>query len=175
VVRTPVLAGLTALFGALCPALVLVAAVAAQVVSPGLEQANPEMTAAVETEVRQRVAEFVRKLGNRDAAGVRALLAPKALIAVVRRESGDRYTASYETGDEYLARFEKNASQPKFEGRLADPVITIDSGHLAHVRAEFQIVREGKVAASGVDQFTLVKERDGWKIAVMAYTSIPER
>ena len=160
---------------ALSVALALASAGAAQVVSPGLEHANPEMSAAVEREVRQRVAEFVRKLGNRDVAGVRALLAPKALIAVVRHEPGGTVATSYETGDEYLARFEKNASQPKFEGRLADPVITIDSGHLAHMRAGFQIVREGKVTASGVDQFTLVKERDGWKIAVMAYTSIPER
>jgi hypothetical protein len=41
------------------------------------------------------------------------------------------------------------------------------------VRADFQVVRDGSVLSSGVDQFTLVRDGSRWKIAVVAYTSIP--
>ena len=50
--------------------------------------------------------------------------------------------------------------------------MTIDSDQLAHVRADFQVMRDGKPQAYGVDQFTLVREPSGWKIAVVAYTNM---
>jgi len=53
--------------------------------------------------------------------------------------------------------------------------IDIDSDHLAHVRADFRILRDGKAVSSGVDHFTLVREPSGWKFAVIAFTSMPAR
>jgi hypothetical protein len=155
--------------------LLLTSPVAAQTVSPGLEHANPEMTAPERREVQQRVEEFLKKLGNRDVAGVRAMLAPKAFIAVAREREGT-YTTTYQTGDEFLAALEnsaKSAGQPPFEEPLANVHVTVDSGTLAYLRADFRVVREGKVLSSGVDHFTLLKESDGWKIAGIAYTSLP--
>ena len=49
----------------------------------------------------------------------------------------------------------------------------IDRDHLAYLRADFQILRGGVAQSKGVDQFTLVREASGWKIAVVAYTSMP--
>jgi hypothetical protein len=43
------------------------------------------------------------------------------------------------------------------------------------MRADFQVIRDGKAVSHGVDQFTLVREPSGWKFVVIAYTSIPER
>jgi hypothetical protein len=154
-------------------ALALAVPAAAQVVSPGLEHANPEMTAGAKREVQQRVEQFLAKLGSRDVAGVRALLAAKALVATVRQQRDGSFANTYQSADEFLAQFEKNAAQPKFEEPLANVVVTIDSERLAYVRADFRIVREGKVQSSGVDHFMLLKEPDGWKVALMAYTSIP--
>jgi ketosteroid isomerase-like protein len=165
----------------LCFALLLATPGAAQTVSPGLEHANPEMSAPARREIRQRVEEFLKRLGDRDVAAVRALLAPKMLIAVVRQRpstgaQGDgTFANTYQTGEEFLAQFEKNAAQPKFEEPLTNVVVTIDSDRLAYLRADFTVVREGKVASSGVDHFTLVKEADGWKIAMIAYTSLPAK
>jgi hypothetical protein len=150
------------------------AAAAAQVVSPGLERANPEMTAA-HREVQAVVEDFLKRLGNRDAAGVRARLAPKSILAIVRQQPDGTFTNAYETGDEFMARFEKNASQPKFEEPLTNVQVTVDSGRLAYLRADFTVVRDGKVLSSGVDHFTLLKEPGGWKIAAIAYTSLPAR
>jgi hypothetical protein len=147
-----------------------------QVVSPGLERANPEMQQrpdATRREVQLQVEEFLRKLGNRDAAGVRKLLAPKALIAVVRQQPDGTFANTFQTGEEFIASFEKRANQPRFEEPIANVRVTVDSGRLAYLRADFKVIRDGKVISSGVDHFTLVREPDGWKIAVMAYTSLP--
>jgi ketosteroid isomerase-like protein len=158
--------------------MVLLAAspLASQVVSPGLEPANPEMQArpdASRREVQLAVEDFLKKLGNRDVAGVRALLAPKALIAVVRQQRDGTFANTYQTGDEFIATFEKGAGQPKFEEPISNVRVTVDSDRLAYVRADFKVVRDGKVMSSGVDQFTLIREPDGWKIAAIAYTSLP--
>ena len=51
--------------------------------------------------------------------------------------------------------------------------VTIDSNQLAFVHADFQVMRDGAALSKGVDEFTLVREPSGWKIAVVAYTSIP--
>jgi ketosteroid isomerase-like protein len=122
--------------------------------------------------VRQKVEEFLAKLGNRDVAGVRATMTPKALMVVVRQREG-AFVNSIQTGDEWLAQLEKNPNAPKFEEPLTNVQVTVDSGHLGYLRADFTVVRDGKVMSSGVDQFTLVKDADGWKIVAAAYTSLP--
>lgn len=64
------------------------------------------------------------------------------------------------------------APQP-FEEVLSNVEIAIESGELALVRADFEIVREGRVESSGVDFFTLLRHDGEWKISSIAYTSIP--
>jgi hypothetical protein len=133
-------------------------------------QARPD---ASRREVQLQVEEFLSKLGNRDVEGVRALLAPKALVTVVRQQRDGTFANSYQTGEEFMAQFAKGAAQPKFEEPISNVRVTVDSDRLAYVRADFKVVREGQVLSSGVDHFTLVRERDGWKIAAIAYTSLP--
>ena len=158
-----------------CIVLALAAPAFGQVVSPGLEQANPEMMAGAKREVQKRAEEFLKKLGNRDVAGVRAMLAPKVLVAIVRQQRDGSFANTYETGEEFIAQFEKNAGQPKFEEPITNVMVTIDSERLAYIRADFAVKRDGKVVSTGVDHFTLLKEADGWKVAFVAYTSLPAR
>jgi hypothetical protein len=159
--------------------LLMTTAASAQTVSPGLEHANPEMAGEADRrDVRRRVEEFLKKLGSRDIAGVRAMLAPKVLIAVARQRPATEgqatgYATTYQTGEEFIAALEKSAGQPGFEEPLNNVRVTVNSGTLAYVRADFRVVRGGKVVSSGVDHFTLMKEPDGWKIAFVAYTSNP--
>ena len=61
--------------------------------------------------------------------------------------------------------------EPEVEVRCG--VVGIDGDHLAYLRADFQVMRDGRALSKGVDQFTLVREPSGWKIAVVAYTSLP--
>src|SRR5688500_5448383 len=105
-------------------ALLLTIPAGAQTVSPGLEHANREMRAAAEREVRQRVGGFLRTLRIGDVSGIRALLAPKALFAVVRQQRDGTFVNTYTTGEEFLAQFEKKAGQPKFEEPTANVAVT---------------------------------------------------
>jgi hypothetical protein len=50
--------------------------------------------------------------------------------------------------------------------------MTIDGSQLAFVHADYQVVRDGQALSRGVG-FTLVREPGGWRLAVVAYTSIP--
>jgi hypothetical protein len=63
----------------------------------------------------------------------------------------------------------------RFREPIANVAITIDSDRLAYLRADFQVMRDGQAQSKGVDQFTLVREGGAWKIAVVAYTSLPVR
>ena len=159
------------MISAFCIVAAFAASAGTQTVSPGLEHANPEMRQAAEREVRARLDEFLKKLDSLDVDGIRALFVPKALIAVVRQQGDRAFSSSYQSRDEFVAQFEKNVGQPKFA--LANAVVTIESERLAHVRADYMVIREGKRSSSGVDHFMLVKESDGWKIAVLAYTLHP--
>ena len=114
----------------------------------------------------------LRYLGDRDIEALAETFTDTAIIVVSRRRDG-RFTNSVTRAENWLASMRANPDAQTFEERISNVHVTIDSGHLAHVRADFEILRGGTVVSSGIDQFTLVREPEGWKVAVIAYTSIP--
>jgi len=142
----------------------------------GTGQSGP--SGANAAELKAIVERFLLHLGDHEIDKVAADLAPKSIVIVARERpstgSGPaEWTTSEQTGDEWIATMKRNTSPTIFREPLSNVTVTIDSDHLAHVRADFQVVREGKPLSHGVDQFTLVREPAGWKFAVIAYTSIP--
>ena len=127
-----------------------------------------------ETAVRDVVEKFLLHLGDHQFDAVVNDLAPKGLIVVTRQRDG-QWVNSYQTAEEWVAALKRNPNPVMFREPLTNVKVTIDSNQLAYVRADFQVMRDGKAQSSGVDQFTLVREPGGWKIAVVAYTSIPAR
>src|SRR5262249_20455754 len=141
---------------------------------------------ADERSVQSFVENFLTKLGNHQFDALDADFTPKALIVVTRQrpstssgggepvEPRDRlWVNSYQTGEEWLAALKRNPNPTTFREPITNVKVTIDGGQLAYLRADFQVVRDGTVLSSGVDQFTLVRDGPGWKIAAAAYTSIP--
>jgi imidazolonepropionase-like amidohydrolase len=122
--------------------------------------------------VKEFVEAFLLHLGDHDVDKVAADLAPKAIVVVTRQRDG-QWTNSFQTGDEWIAAMKNNPNPTTFREPLTNVTVTIDSDRFAHVRADFRILRDGKAQSYGVDQFTLVREPSGWKIAVVAYTSMP--
>ena len=120
------------------------------------------------------VERFLLNLGSRELDKVAADLAPKSIV-VISRETAQGWVNSEQTGDDWLAAMRRSATPATFREPLSNVVVTIDSDHLAHVRADFQILRDGKAQSYGVDQFTLVREPAGWKFVVIAFTSMPVR
>jgi hypothetical protein len=118
------------------------------------------------------VEDFLLRLGDRKLDTIDADIAPKAIVVITRQRDG-QWTNTYQTAEEWLAGLKRNANAAPFREPLTNVKVTIDSGQLAHLRGDFQIVRDGKVQSKGVDQFTLIHEPSGWKIAVLAFTSLP--
>jgi imidazolonepropionase-like amidohydrolase len=124
--------------------------------------------------VQDAVEAFLLHLGDHDWDKVAADLAPKAIVIVTRDRNGE-WTNSYQTGDEWLAALRRNPNPTTFREPISNVAVTVDSDRLAYVRADFQVVRDGQAQSKGVDQFTLTRENGAWKIAVVAYTSLPAR
>jgi imidazolonepropionase-like amidohydrolase len=131
--------------------------------------------------IKTFVERFLLNLGDHAVDKVAVDLAPKSLVVVTRERppsagSGPAvWTNSEQTGDEWIAAMRSNSNPAIFREPLTNVIVTIDSDHLAHVRADFQVMRDGKAVSHGVDQFTLVRELSGWKFTVIAYTSMTDR
>ena len=127
-----------------------------------------------EQAVQAAVEGFLLHLGDHQFDAVAADLAPKALIVVTRQRDG-QWTNSYQPADEWVASLRQNPNPVTFREPITNVKVTVDSHQLAYLRADFQVIRDGKAQSSGVDQFTLVRETAGWKIAAVAYTTMPVR
>ena len=130
--------------------------------------ASSQTPLAADGEVRAAVEAFLLHLGDGDFDKVASDLAPKALV-VVSRVGG---ATAYQTGEEWLAGLRRNAAFTKFREPISNVHVTVDSERLGYVRADFDVVRDGRTQSHGVDQFTLTREAGTWKVAVVAYTSI---
>jgi imidazolonepropionase-like amidohydrolase len=133
-----------------------------------------ERLSAGQQDIQRVVEAFLLHLGDHDWDKVAADLAPKAIVVVTRDRNGE-WSNSYQTGDEWLVTLKRNPNPVTFREPIANVAITIDSDRLAYLRADFQVMRDGQAQSKGVDQFTLVREGGAWKIAVVAYTSLPVR
>jgi hypothetical protein len=122
--------------------------------------------------VQEAVEAFLLHLGEGEFDKVGADLSAKALIVVVRQQNND-WNNTYQTGDAWVASLKGNTNFSKFREPISNVQVTVDSGRLAYLRADFEVVRDGKALSHGVDQFTLVREDGRWKIAAVAYTSSP--
>jgi hypothetical protein len=136
-------------------------------VSPAVAQPSDKQA------VQDTVERFLLQLGGKEYDKVAAALAPKALVIIARQRDG-QWANSFQTGEEWLAALQKNPNPAAFTEPLSNVSITIDSGRLAYLRADFQIMRDGRAQSHGVDQFTLVRDGESWKMAVVAFTSIPQ-
>jgi imidazolonepropionase-like amidohydrolase len=150
---------------------------ASNVTTDGAIRLKPDATTDQQA-VRDVVERFLLHLGDHQFDAVAGDLTPKALVVVTRTRPATgagpaEWTNSYQTGDEWIAAMKRNPNPVTFREPITNVKVTIDSNQLAYVRADFQIIRDNKPQSSGVDQFTLVREPSGWKIAVVAYTSIP--
>src|SRR5690349_12938097 len=99
--------------------------------------------AADQAGVQQAVEQFLQHLGEGDWDKLADDLAPKAIIVVTRERDG-KWTNSFQTGDEWMAALRKNANFTKFREPITNVNTTVDSDALAYLRADFEVVRDGK-------------------------------
>jgi hypothetical protein len=140
--------------------------------------AAPAAQTADHKAVQDAVEAFLLHLGDHEFDKVANDFAPKAIVVVARERppagSGQpEWSNNYQTAEEWVGGLKRNPNPVTFREPLTNVTVTIDSDHLAYLRADFQTVRDGKAGSQGVDQFTLTRENGAWKIAAIAYTSMP--
>ncbi len=125
-----------------------------------------------EEEVRTTIEAFLKDLGSHNVDALPGYLAPGAVLIVARNRNRS-FNNSITSSKEWLEQMRTNANPDPFVDRLSNVEVTIDADQIAYLRADFEIVRNQKVVSSGVDVFTLIRSGNEWKIAAIAYTSIP--
>ena len=123
-------------------------------------------------DIQATVESLLKDLGNLKVDSLVDYFTSDAVLVVARERQGV-FNNSVETAENLLERMRNDPNPSRFEERISNVEITIDSGQLAYLRANFDIVREGKVVAKGVDVFTLLRDGKGWKVAAIAYTNVP--
>ena len=127
-----------------------------------------------EKAVRDAVEAFLLHLGDHDWDKVGGDLTPKGIVIVARERNGE-WGNTFQTTEEWLTALRRNPNPVTFREPITNVRVTIDSDQLAYLRADFQVVRDGKPQSQGVDEFTLTRQNGVWKIAAIAYTSMPIR
>jgi hypothetical protein len=125
-------------------------------------------------EVHETVVHFLELLGELRFYALGQYMTEDANV-ITARWSKSGYVNRVQSGQEWLAGMMEGPGPQPFREELTNVEIEVASGELAQVRAEFEIVRDTGVASFGVDFFTLVRQDDQWKLASIAFTSIPAR
>jgi len=141
-------------------------------IAGAVASSRPLLAQAGERAVQEAVEAFLLHLGDHEWDKVSADLAPRGVVIVVRERNGE-WGNTFQSTEEWLAGLRRNPNPITFREPITNVTVTIDSDHLAYLRADFQVVRDGRPQSRGVDQFTLVREGGAWKIAAVAYTSMP--
>lgn len=113
--------------------------------------------------VIQTVERLFQAMASRDAAAIRATFLPGARFHAVR--SGGAVSAG--SDEEFIARITALQEEPL--ERMRDPRVLV-SGRLATLWAEYDFHFGGRFSHCGVDAVQLVKTKEGWKIASLAWT-----
>lgn len=140
----------------------------------GLAGAQP--TSAVEDQEPQvvgTVEKLLDRLGRQRHYAMAPLFTDNAII-ITARERSMGYETRVERVSSWLSRMSASSNPQPFVEKISNTEVTIDSGHLATLRADFEILRDGQRVSSGIDIFTLVRKGNEWKVASIAFTSIPE-
>ena len=125
-----------------------------------------------EMEVHDAVTQFLDLLGGLRFDVLGELMTDNANVITVR-STRSGFVNRVQSREEWLAGLMEAPPRP-FREVLTNVEIDIVSGELATVKADFAIVRDTGVASRGVDWFTLIRHQDRWKLASIAFTSIPE-
>lgn len=134
---------------------------------PAAEQDEKEL----EKQVQATVADLLEHIGSGNVSALPSYFTPDAIFIVARKREGN-FTNTVETVEDWMTSLREDADRTPFEERLFNVEVTLESSQIALLRAEFEIVQEGKVVSSGVDLFTLIRHGDEWKVAALAYTNL---
>lgn len=115
------------------------------------------------------VTEFFRAMTARDTAAANRVQISEGVWFAVRTQ-GDSAVVSARGADAFVRQLA--TMKDTLVERMWKPTVQIH-GPIANVWAEYDFHRNGKFSHCGVDAFSLIRTRAGWKIATITYTTEP--
>jgi len=123
-------------------------------------------TADEERKIVSVVKQFFTVLELRDAALAKEILIPEGVYFSIREKGNDALVKN-SNFQEFI--YSLPNSKENYKEIMRNPKVLIH-GRIAVLWANYTFYRNGKFSHCGVDAFSLLKTKNGWKIAGIIYT-----
>lgn len=124
---------------------------------------------AQKQEVQKSIEIFFEGFHQRDSSKIKSVCADKMILQSISESPSKGNKLSNESANEFYKSIATIPSNMKFQEKILSYNIQID-GTMAHVWAPYEFYLNDKFSHSGVNTFTLFKEKDSWKIIYLIDT-----
>ena len=124
---------------------------------------------AQKQDVQRSIETFFEGFHQKDTSLIKSVCADKMILQSISENSVKGNKLSVETPNEFYKSIASIPSTMKFQEKVLSYNIQID-GSMAHVWAPYEFYLNDKLSHSGVNTFTLFKEKDKWKIIYLIDT-----
>lgn len=124
---------------------------------------------AQKQEVQKTIEVFFEGFHQRDSAKIKLVCSDKMILQSISENSIKGNKLSDESAKEFYKSIVSIPANIKFQEKILSYSIQID-GSMAHVWTPYEFYINDKLSHSGVNAFTLFKEKDSWKIIYLIDT-----
>ena len=118
---------------------------------------------AQKQDVQKTIEIFFEGFHQKDTVKIQSVCSTTIILQSISESAASGNKLSDETAKEFYKSIASIPSSIKFQEKILNYNIQID-GSMAHVWAPYEFYLNDKLSHSGVNTFTLFKEKDIWKI-----------
>ena len=118
---------------------------------------------AQKQEVQKCIESFFEGFHQRDSSKIKLVCADKLILQSIRESATKGNKLSDESAKEFYKSIASIPLNMKFQEKILSYNIQID-GTMAHAWTPYEFYINDKLSHTGVNAFTLFKEKDSWKI-----------
>lgn len=124
---------------------------------------------AQKQEIQKCIESFFEGFHQRDSTKIKLVCSDKMILQSISESTMKGNKLSDESAKEFYKSIASIPSNMKFQEKILSYTIQID-GTMAHVWTPYEFYLNDKFSHSGVNAFTLFKEKDSWKIIYLIDT-----
>ena len=124
---------------------------------------------AQKQEVQKSIEIFFDGFHQKDSTKIKSVCSDKMILQSISESSAKGNKLTNEHAKDFYKSIATIPSSMKFQEKILSYNIQID-GPMAHVWAPYEFYLNDKLSHSGVNTFTLFKEKDSWKIIYLIDT-----
>lgn len=124
---------------------------------------------AQKQDVQKTIGFFFDAFHQKDSVKLKSVCSDKMILQSISESKTKGNKLSDESANEFYKSITSIPSNVKFQEKILSYNIQID-GSMAHVWAPYEFYLNDKLSHTGVNTFTLFKEKDTWKIIYLIDT-----